>query len=84
MTMAIRMYFAPWCHDCRAAKRFLDARGVAYEPINIEDDPAAAELIIEKNQGKRKIPTFEVAGRWFAVSPFDPDLLAEQLGLGAR
>lgn len=80
----IRMYFAPWCADCRAAKRFLEERGVAYEPINIEDDPAAADLIIEKNDGKRKVPTFEVDGRWFAVSPFDPDYLAEQLGLESR
>lgn len=79
--MAIRMYFAPWCHDCRAAKRFLDERGVAYEAINIEENPTAADLIIEKNDGKRKVPTFEVNGRWFAVSPFDPDRLAEQLGL---
>jgi mycoredoxin len=79
--MAIRMYLAPWCHACRAAKRFLDPGGVAYEPINIEDDPAAAELIIEKKQGKRKIPTFEVAGRCFAVSPFDEERLASELGL---
>ncbi|MFQ5816814.1 MAG: glutaredoxin family protein [Terriglobia bacterium] len=79
--MTIRMYFAPWCHDCRAAKRFLDARGLAYERVNIEDDPAAAELIIAKNRGKRKIPPFEVEGRWFALSPFDPNFLAAQLGL---
>jgi mycoredoxin len=78
------MYFAPWCGDCRAAKRFLEERGVAYEPVNIEENPEAAELIIAKNEGKRKVPTFEVDGRWFAVSPFDPDLLAEQLGLTAR
>lgn len=77
----IRMYFAPWCGDCRAAKRFLEERGVAYEPINIEEDPAAADLIVEKNQGKRKVPTFEVNGRWFAVSPFDPELLAHELEL---
>ncbi|MGH9777690.1 MAG: glutaredoxin family protein [Candidatus Acidiferrales bacterium] len=79
----IRMYCAPWCGDCRAAERFLDEAGVAYEPINIEEHPEAAELIIEKNNGKRKVPTFEVDGRWFAVSPFDPELLARELGLDA-
>lgn len=77
----IRMYFSPWCHDCRAAKRFLDERGITYEPINVEENPSAADLIVEKNNGKRKVPTFEVDGRWFAASPFDADLLAEQLGL---
>ena len=59
----------------------LDQRGVAYEPINIEEHPEAVDLIIEKNDGKRKVPTFEVDGRWFAVSPFDPDLLDRELGL---
>lgn len=77
----IRMYFSPWCHDCRSAKRFLEERGVAYEAIDIEETPGAAELILEKNNGKRKVPTFEVDGRWFAASPFDPQFLAEQLGL---
>jgi glutaredoxin len=77
----IRMYFAPWCGDCRAAKRFLDECGVVYESVNIEETPGAAELIVAKNDGRRKVPTFEVDGRWFAVSPFDPDTLAEQLGL---
>jgi mycoredoxin len=77
----IRMYFSPWCGDCRAAKRFLDGRGVSYESVNIEENPDAVDLIARKNNGKRKVPTFEVEGRWFALSPFDPDLLAEQLGL---
>ncbi|MFQ5664027.1 MAG: glutaredoxin family protein [Terriglobia bacterium] len=77
----VRMYFAPWCGDCRAARRFLEERGVHYKPINIEEDPAAAQLVIEKNNGKRKVPTFEVDGCWFSVSPFDPDVLAEQLDL---
>ena len=79
----IRMYCAPWCGDCRAAKRFLEEAGVAYEDINIEENPDAVDLILEKNNGKRKIPTFEVDGRWFAVSPFDPELLARELGLDA-
>ena len=77
----VRMYFAPGCGDCRAAKRFLEEAGVAYEAINIEEHPEAVDLIVEKNHGKRKVPTFEVDGRWFAVSPFDPDLLAREFGL---
>lgn len=75
------MYFAPWCGDCRAAKRFLEEAGVAYEAINIEENPDFVELILEKNNGKRKVPTFEVDGRWFAVSPFDPAVLSRELGL---
>ena len=77
----IRIYFAPTCRDCRAAKRFLEERGIAYQGVNIEEDPDAAELITRKNDDKRKVPTFELDGRWFSASPFDPESLAEQLGL---
>ncbi len=77
----IRMYCTTWCPDCWHAKRFLDERGIAYETINVDEQPEAAALIIEKNNGKRKVPTFEVEGRWFSASPFNPDHLAEQLNL---
>lgn len=77
----IRMYYTTWCPDCWHAKRFLDERGIAYETINVDEQPEAAALIIEKNNGKRKVPTFEVEGRWFSASPFNPDQLAEQLQL---
>lgn len=77
----IRMYYTTWCPDCWHAKRFLDEHGIAYETINVDEQPEAAALIIEKNNGKRKVPTFEVEGRWFSASPFNPDQLAEQLQL---
>ncbi len=77
----IRMYGTTWCADCRAAARFLEERGIAYESVDVDEHPDAADLIIAKNNGKRKVPTFEVDGRWFSVSPFDADSLAEQLGL---
>jgi mycoredoxin len=77
----IRMYHTTWCPDCWYAKRFLDERSIAYESINVDEQPEAASLIIEKNNGKRKVPTFEVEGRWFSASPFNPDHLAEQLNL---
>jgi mycoredoxin len=77
----IRMYHTTWCPDCWYAKRFLDERSIAYESINVDEQPEAASLIIEKNNGKRKVPTFEVEGRWFSASPFNPDYLAEQLNL---
>jgi mycoredoxin len=77
------MYSSPWCGDCRLAKKFLNSRSLEYEHINIAKNPEAVALIIEKNNGKRKVPTFEVDGRWFAVSPFDPAHLEEQLSLAS-
>jgi len=57
----------------------LKERGVEYEEVDVDEDPDAEELILRVNEGRRKIPTIEVAGRYFACSPFDPEQLAEEL-----
>ena len=75
----ITMYGSNWCGDCRRAKRFLQDRGVAFREVNIEDSPEAAALVMKVNEGRRKIPTIEIDGRYFSCSPFDPYQLAEQL-----
>jgi mycoredoxin len=75
----IRMYTTSWCPDCWRTKQFLRERGIPYEEINVDEDPDAEDLILRVNEGRRKVPTLEVAGRYFACSPFDPDLLAEEL-----
>lgn len=80
-TAAIRMYTTMWCPDCYRAKNFLRSRGVAFEEVRIEDVEGAAEFVIAANGGKRKVPTFEVNGRTFHCSPFDPQSLSRQLGL---
>lgn len=77
----IKMYTTRWCGDCRYAKRFLDGRGLAYVEIDIEQHEGAAERVMELNGGKRKVPTFEVEGRAFNLSPYDERRLRAELGL---
>jgi len=77
----ITMYTTTWCGDCRRAKSFMKERGVAFREVNIEEDPAAAALVIQANKGKRKVPTFEIGGRYFASSPFDAEQLATELNV---
>ncbi len=50
-----------------------------YEEINVDEDPDAEDLILRVNDGRRKVPTLEVGGRYFACSPFDPEQLAAEL-----
>jgi len=71
-TQAITIYTTAWCGDCRRAKLFLKERGIEFREINIDESSDAEELVIEKKNGSRKVPTFEVGGRFFACSPFDP------------
>jgi len=75
----ITVYGNPWCGDCRRAKKFLQDRGVAFREVNVDENPEAIELVMRVNDGRRKIPTFEVDGRYFSSSPFDPNQIAEEL-----
>ena len=38
-------------------------------------------LVMKANNGKRKVPTLEVDGRYFACSPFDAQQLATELNV---
>jgi mycoredoxin len=77
----IKMYTTETCGDCRNAKRYLKELGVEFDEINIEDNEQAAEFVISANEGKRKVPTFEVGGKTFNLSPFDAKKLRTELGL---
>jgi mycoredoxin len=77
----IILYSTRWCADCRRAKQFLDERGVAYREVNIDESPEAADVVLRANNGRRKVPTVLVNGRYFACSPFDPYKLAEELDI---
>jgi mycoredoxin len=82
--MDLTVYSASWCRDCREAKRFLAKHSIAYNEIDIESVPGAAENVIA-NVGKRAIPQFVIDGRW--VQPYRPgegflhDEMAELFGV---
>ena len=78
---SVVMYTTSWCPDCRRVKSFLTQRNIAFSEINIEEHDDAEEIVIKVNKGKRKVPTFDVAGRFFACSPFDAAELASQLNI---
>jgi mycoredoxin len=82
MDLNLRIYTTTWCADCHRAKSFLKLKRIAYEEVNIEEAPGAADFVIRANQGKRKVPTFEMNGRTFNCSPYDPEKLSLELGLG--
>ena len=80
-TGVLRVYTTAWCPDCCRAKWFLKERGISFEEINIEEAEGAAEFVMQANQGKRRVPTFELGGRTFHCSPYDPLKLTRELGL---
>ena len=79
----ITVYGAHWCPDCRRSKQFLGEHQIPYNWIDIEEDPAGEKFVIEKNNGKRIIPTIVFADSSFLVEPTNAEL-AEKLGLKTK
>ena len=81
MGKKIVMYTTPWCRDCKAAKKFLSERGVPFEEVDIEQRPEAAQIVMDLNDGMRKVPTLDVegiivSGDRFDAARFEKDLRA--------
>jgi mycoredoxin len=51
------MYSTIWCGYCRRLKAQMEREGIAYLEVDIEDDPAAAELVMSVNGGSQTVPT---------------------------
>ena len=51
------MYTTPWCGYCRRLKGQLDREGIAYEVVDIERHPEAAEIVESANHGLQTVPT---------------------------
>src|SRR5690606_4208948 len=76
----ITVYGAYWCPDCRRSKQFLGEHQIPYNWINIEDDPKAEQTVIDKNGGKRIIPTIVFEDGSHLAEPSNAEL-AQKLGL---
>lgn len=57
MSDAITMYTTPWCGYCRRLKSQLDRAGIAYQEVDIEQHPDAADLVAKLNGGNKTVPT---------------------------
>ncbi len=56
-TATFTMYSTPWCGYCHRLKSQLDREGVAYEVVDIEQHPEAADIVEQVNHGNQTVPT---------------------------
>jgi mycoredoxin len=56
-TPAVTMYSTPWCGYCHRLKSQLDREGIAYEVVDIERVPEAADIVQRVNNGNQTVPT---------------------------
>ncbi|MGK2902409.1 MAG: mycoredoxin [Mycobacterium sp.] len=53
----LTMYTTSWCGYCNRLKTALKAEGIAWDEIDIEADPSAAEFVGSVNNGNHVVPT---------------------------
>ena len=51
------MYTTTWCGYCRRLKSQLDREGIAYDVVDIEEQPDAAGIVESANNGNQTVPT---------------------------
>jgi len=59
----IEVYTTDPCGWCRRAKQMLADRGLAFNEIDVRDDDARREWLIEATGGRRTLPQIFVDGR---------------------
>lgn len=57
MSGQFTMYSTPWCGYCHRLQGQLDREGIAFTVVDIEQEPAAAELVMAANNGNQTVPT---------------------------
>jgi mycoredoxin len=53
----LTVFSTSWCGYCHRLKKQLDREGIAYDVVDIEEDPAAAEYVMSVNDGNQTVPT---------------------------
>ncbi|MGB9847818.1 MAG: glutaredoxin family protein [Minisyncoccia bacterium] len=59
--MQIKIYSTPTCPYCHLAKEFLKAMNVEFEDVDVSQDEAAAQEMIEKS-GQMGVPVIDIDG----------------------
>lgn len=59
----VEFYWRPGCPFCIALRRRLRRRGIPFQPLNIWEDPDAAERVRKATGGNETVPTVFVGAR---------------------
>ncbi|MFH2113508.1 MAG: glutaredoxin 3 [Spirochaetota bacterium] len=58
----IEVYTTKVCPYCVRAKALLQRKGVAFQEIDVSDDDAAREALVQKSDGRRTVPQIFIDG----------------------
>ncbi len=63
------IYTTDTCPYCRQAERFLEAQGVPFTGVDVTDDEAMREKLVELSGGRRTVPQIFIDGE--GIGGFD-------------
>lgn len=81
LSMTITMYGADWCGDCLRAKAYFGDNGIDFDYINLEETPDAAEIVLERNKGLKRIPVIVFPDDSHLTEPSNEALAAKLAAL---
>ena len=59
----VEIYSSMFCPYCHRAKRLLQAKGVTFEEIDVDEQPARRREMIDRAGGSRTVPQIFIDGR---------------------
>ena len=69
MSSSFTMYTTPWCGYCHRLKSQLDREGIPFDIVDIEQDPAATQIVESANNGNQTVPTLVYADGTAQTNP---------------
>jgi len=63
------MYSTPWCGYCHRLKGQLKREGITFDEVDIEQQPDAALIVEQANNGNQTVPTLVFADGTALTNP---------------
>ena len=58
----VEMYTTAWCPYCARAKALLEKKGVAYESVDLDVEPARRQEMVKRAGGRYTVPQIFIDG----------------------
>jgi mycoredoxin len=78
----VTVYTTSWCGYCHRLMTVLESNRIAYDEVDIELDPAAAEFVGSVNGGNRTVPTVKFSDGSTMTNPSAAQVRAKLAAVG--
>lgn len=75
----ITMYGADWCGDCIRAKAFFDKHELAFDYVDLAENPDETDVVLQHNGGVQKIPLVLYPDGSFQIEPTNEELESKRV-----